>query len=131
MKRIATEKFSSYETSVPRILDSLGIKELLSRQKKIILKPNLTCCKPPPVTTPAKFVEEILKYCQAYSRAEILIAEGSGGSTNLCYDNLGYRELEKKYAVKLINLNQEEGPAALQPVGDSSYIYIVMPIKSS
>jgi len=128
MKRIAIEKFSSYETSVPRVLDSLEIKELLSRQKKIILKPNLTCCKPPPVTTPAKFVEEVLKYCRAYSRAEILIAEGSGGSTNLCYENLGYRELEKKYPVKLINLNQEEVTVIKSPLF-KKFDYIHFPRK--
>lgn len=28
-------------------------------------------------------------------------------------------------------LNKEECPAVLRPVGDSSYLYVVMPIKAS
>ncbi len=31
----------------------------------------------------------------------------------------------------LFELNKEEGPAILKPVGDSSYLYVVMPIKVS
>lgn len=31
----------------------------------------------------------------------------------------------------VLGLNKEEGPAILKPVGDESYIYVVMPIKSS
>ncbi len=31
----------------------------------------------------------------------------------------------------IFETNKEEGPAVLKPVGDSSYLYVVMPIKSS
>ncbi len=31
----------------------------------------------------------------------------------------------------IFNLNQEESPVTFQPVGDLSYIYVVMPIKAS
>ena len=30
----------------------------------------------------------------------------------------------------ILEMNKEEGPAVLRPVGDSSYLYVVMPIKS-
>jgi len=109
MKRIALIKFISYGESVPSVLDELGAEEILSKQSKIILKPNLTCNRRPPVTTSVDFVKEVLKYCLNCSKAEIIIAEGSGGSnTRDCYRNLGYLDLAKQYRIKLIDLNEEE-----------------------
>ena len=31
----------------------------------------------------------------------------------------------------IFDLSKEEGPCILKPVGDASYIYVVMPIKST
>jgi DNA polymerase III sliding clamp (beta) subunit (PCNA family) len=31
----------------------------------------------------------------------------------------------------VFELNGEEGPGALRPAGDDSFVYVVMPIKSS
>jgi len=109
MKGIASVRFSSYKESVPFVLDKLDVGKVLCKQSKIILKPNLTCNKQPPVTTPVSFVKEVLNYCLDYSKGKILIAEGSGGSnTGDCYRDLGYLDLAKKYSIKLIDLNEEE-----------------------
>jgi len=109
MKGIASVRFSSYEESVPSVLDKLDAGKVLRKQSKIILKPNLTCNKQPPVTTPVSFVKEVLNYCLDYSKAKILIAEGSGDSNTWdCYRDLGYLDLADQYSIKLIDLNGEE-----------------------
>ncbi|RLE07711.1 DUF362 domain-containing protein [Candidatus Aerophobetes bacterium] len=109
MEKIASVKFISYEESIPSALEKIGAGKVLSEQSKIILKPNLTCNRRPPVTTPVDFVREVLRYCLEYSKADILIAEGSGGSdTWECYRNLGYLELARQYGIKLVDLNEEE-----------------------
>jgi len=109
MRRLASVKFASYKESVPCVLDKLDAGKILCKQSKIILKPNLTCNKQPPVTTPVSFVKEVLRYCLDCSKAKILIAEGSGDSnTGDCYRDLGYLNLAKQYGIKLIDLNEEE-----------------------
>jgi len=108
MARLASVKFTSYEESVRSVLDELNIRSVLHRQSKILLKPNLTCNRQPPVTTPASFVREILEYCLGCSKAKILIAEGSGSNTGNCYRDLGYLDMARQYGIKLIDLNEEE-----------------------
>ena len=39
--------------------------------------------------------------------------------------------LNIKSSEVMFDLSKEEGPCILKPVGDISYIYVVMPIKSS
>jgi len=91
-------------------LDSLDFSKKIEKENKIILKPNLTCCKEFPTTTHPKFVEEIIKYIRKYNKeAELIIAEGSGGDpTEKCFKALGYKELSEKYNIPLINLNAVE-----------------------
>ena len=108
MRSSSSVKFTSYEKSVPCVLDKLAVKEILSEQSRIILKPNLTCNKPPPVTTSIDLVREVLKHCLEHSRGKVLIAEGSGANTWDCYRDLGYLDLSKEYDIELIDLNEEE-----------------------
>lgn len=69
----------------------------------------MTINRSPPCTTPAELVEEVIKFCQDNSKAEIIIAEGSGGcDTQKAFADLGYRQLSQKYQIKLIDLNREE-----------------------
>lgn len=102
-------KFESFLKSVPTILNKAGLGKLIKDQKRILLKPNLTTNYPPPCTTPVELVEEVVKFCQKNSKAEILIVEGSGGcETALAFRELGYEDLLAKYQVKLIDLNREK-----------------------
>jgi len=39
--------------------------------------------------------------------------------------------LNIKSAEIIFELSKDEGPAVLKPVGDQSYLYVVMPIKAS
>ena len=109
MSNVFSVDFISFSKSVPEILEKSAFKKRLSDQAKIILKPNLTTNLPPPCTTPAELVEEVIKYCQKNSRAEIIVAEGSGGCDTLtAFKDLKYEYLKEKYKVKLVDLNREE-----------------------
>jgi len=104
---VVEEDYVSYEESIPELLKKAKFKELILKEKKIILKPNLTKCKAFPTTTEPHFVEEIIKYIKkANKKAKIIIAEGSGGSsTEKCYKRLGYEEMAQKYDIELVDLN--------------------------
>lgn len=102
-------QFENYADSIKKVLDLIKVNELIANEKRIILKPNLTINKKPPVTTDVRCVEEVLKYCKNNSKAEVIIAEGSGGcDTVRCFEELGYYKLEEKYGVKVIDLNREK-----------------------
>ncbi len=100
-------KFESYKKSIPELLDKLNFKNIIKKEKKIILKPNLTLYKKFPTTTNVDFVEEIIKYIRKHNKnSEIIIAEGSGGDkTEECFKKLGYIKLGEKFKIPLIDLN--------------------------
>jgi len=101
--------FSSYEESIPSVLQEMGLKELIADKKQILIKPNLTTNLPPPVTTSVKLVEEVIKFCQENSKAQIIVAEGSGGcDTQKAFVELGYEKLKEQYRIKLLDLNREK-----------------------
>ena len=109
MKDMYELDFVSFKKSVPEILQKANLAKLIKNQKRILLKPNLTLVMPPPCTTPVELIEEIVKYCQKYSQAEIVVAEGSGGCDTLkSFRKLGYEQLVEKYKVKLVDLNRED-----------------------
>ncbi|OGJ16294.1 hypothetical protein A3K73_01085 [Candidatus Pacearchaeota archaeon RBG_13_36_9] len=109
-KGLVEQQFVSYEESVPKLLHLANFEEIIKHEKRIILKPNLTIAKAFPVTTDPSFVEEIIKYIRKHSeKAEIIIAEGSGGcETKECFKKLGYEQLSEKYHVPLLDLNEAE-----------------------
>lgn len=91
---------------VKELLDNLGFGECISREERIIIKPNLIENRPPPVTTPIDIITSLIKYIQSYSKAKIIIAEGSGGSpTKDCFSSLGYDNLRREFGVELVDLN--------------------------
>ena len=109
MEKVSFVDFISFLKSVPEILEKECLSKLIKNQKKIILKPNLTTNLPPPCTTPVELVEEVIKFLRKFSKAEIIIAEGSGGcDTQKAFKELGYEELEKNYKVKLVDLNRSK-----------------------
>ena len=54
-------QFENYADSIKKVLDLIKVNELISNEKRIILKPNLTINKKPPVTTDVRCVEEIMR----------------------------------------------------------------------
>lgn len=108
-KSVVAVDFVSFFKSVPEILKKSKLENLIKDQEKILLKPNLTINRRPPCTTPVEFTEEVIKFCQKNSKAEILIVEGSGGcDTLMSFKDLGYENLKEKYKVELVDLNREE-----------------------
>lgn len=106
---VAEVSFENYAGSVKKVLDLIKAKELIASEKRIILKPNLTLNKKPPATTDIRCVEEVLKYCRMNSKAEIIIAEGSGGcDTVKCFEEFGFYKLEEKYGTRVVDLNREK-----------------------
>jgi len=109
MKDIFELGFVSFKKSVPEIMQKSNLAGLIKNRARILLKPNLTTVMKPPCTTPVELIEETVKFCQNYSKAEIIVAEGSGGCDTLkAFKELEYEKLVEKYKIKLIDLNREE-----------------------
>jgi len=101
--------FDKLETSLLRIFEAMKMQEVLKKEKRILLKPNLTTNLPYPVTTDPKFVKQIIEIIRNFSDLEIIICEGSGGcDTKRAFEELGYEEISKEFGVKLVDLNKEE-----------------------
>ncbi len=108
MSRIAEIEFASYPESVPEALDAIGAAETLKSQTAVLIKPNLINASPFPITTPVECVEAVIQYVRSCSDAQIVVGEGCGDAhleTDAVFDALGYRELARRQAVELIDLN--------------------------
>lgn len=107
-ERLCVLPFKSYRESIPKLLDCVGLPELLSGQDHILLKPNLVNASAFPVTTSVLFCERIISFIQNCSTAKITIAEGSGDAvleTPEVFKILGYDRLAEKYNLELLDLN--------------------------
>jgi len=109
MSQVAKVKFIDYQSSINKALNLIGAGARLPQEGLIIIKPNLTNSSPPPVTTNVAAAEAVYNYCQAHTKAEIVIGEGTGsGKTADVFAALGYTALAKKYRIKLIDFNEAE-----------------------
>ena len=101
-------EFEDYPHSVTKILDQLDFNNKLSGINKILLKPNLLEDTGPPCTTDARCVEAVVQYIvERKSGIDIIVLEGSGGcSTRQAYRTLGYDGIEKKYDIKLVDVDE-------------------------
>ena len=109
--KVALVEFKDYFSSIAKALNNINAGEIISRQKKIILKPNLIQDSPPPTTTDVRCVEAVFLYCREHTSpgSEIIIAEGSAGDPTLkCYKNLGYIEMSKRTGARLMDLDEQE-----------------------
>ncbi len=108
MKKIAKVKLTDYKSSVYKALEDIKAAPVLSKQKRIIIKPNLVTSAPPPATTNVAMIDVLVDYIKEKSNAEIIVAEGSGGcDTDVAYEKLGYNKLKDK-GVKLVDLDSEK-----------------------
>ncbi|UCD66381.1 MAG: DUF362 domain-containing protein [Deltaproteobacteria bacterium] len=106
---VYTSSFTSWQESVPRVLDAAGLISRLDPEKKIIIKPNLVEPQNPPITTPVELIEALVDYIHAsYPGLEIIIGEGCGSSSNdtwQIFEALGYNRLANRSNVDLMDLN--------------------------
>jgi len=108
MTDLAEIDFVSYAESVPKALDAIGAGEVLREQRAVLIKPNLINASPFPITTAPACVKAVIEYVRSCSEAVIVIGEGCGDSkleTDEVFDRLGYRELARRLAVELVDLN--------------------------
>jgi uncharacterized protein (DUF362 family) len=119
MSQVAQVRFTDYGSSIAQALDLIGAAARLPPEGLIILKPNLTNSSPPPVTTDVRAVAAVYDYCRARTKAQIIIAEGSGsGRTCEVFAALGYTDFAKRRGIRLLDFNDAEtveleNPAAL------------------
>ena len=106
MSVVAKARFTDYATSVSTALDAIGAGDLLPADRLVIVKPNLTINRPPPVTTNVGAAEAVVDYVQAHCSAEVVIGEGCGqGETADLFADCGYQELAERKGIELIDFN--------------------------
>jgi uncharacterized protein (DUF362 family) len=107
MSKVSVVRIADYQHGVFQALDQIDAGRVLAGQKKVIIKPNLVSSTPPPVTTDVRLVKSLVAYIKEKSKADIIIAEGSGGcDTDKAYERLGYNQLAAM-GVNLIDLDSE------------------------
>jgi uncharacterized protein (DUF362 family) len=111
VKPCATENFLSFHETVPTLLKAIGAPQILARQSRILIKPNLVNDLPPPFTLPVAACAALVSACRSWSKAEILVAEGTGDrhrTTAEIFRLHGYDQLAGIDGVKLVDLNEAE-----------------------
>lgn len=109
MAKGAAIRFTSYEQSVPKILDLLKLQKEIKKYDKVVLKPYISSQSEN--STSVEFVEQVLKFCLENKNpvAEVFIVEGCDGEdTNDLFTKQGYQKLAEKYDVSLVDLNETE-----------------------
>ncbi len=90
------------------IMTAANVKGMLSRDMKIVLKPNLVVAKPSisGATTSPELVEGVIRYLKDNGFNNITIMEGSwiGDSTRNAFRVCGYQQLSDKYGIPLVDL---------------------------
>ena len=105
---LSVVNYRNYRDSVAEAFDSIGAREILSKETAILIKPNLVNSSPHPITTSPACCEAVIEYVRACSEAEVIIAEGSGDKsleTPEIFKILGYNSVSDRMGVKLVDLN--------------------------
>lgn len=102
-------EFEDYSSSVANALDEIQADDVFKKQKQVLIKPNLICADPHPITTPKECCKAIVEYIRSCSDADICIAEGCGDAdldTHQVFDALGYTRMAEQLDIELIDLNE-------------------------
>lgn len=86
------------------------IKKRVLKRGYILIKPNFVSTRRQLAATHVQAVETLLQFLREFYKGKIIIGEGASvGSTFEGYKNYGYFPLERKYKVKLVDLNFDQG----------------------
>lgn len=110
MAKGASIKFTSYEETVPQLLNLLKLDRGLKQSNKIVLKPSILDATEGAHPS-LEYMEQIIKFCldNMNPNSELLIAEGADGyDTHDLFEEIGYKKLAEKYDVGLVDLNNTE-----------------------
>lgn len=109
-KIVYSTEFSSWQESVPHLLDATGLTKKLASAKKVLIKPNLVEPQKPPITTPVELIAQLASYIHvSHPHIEIIIGEGCGSSSKSTWQifkTLGYDNLAGRNNVSLMDLNE-------------------------
>jgi uncharacterized protein (DUF362 family) len=98
--------------SARRLLEASGVAAMFKAGMKVGLKPNLVVAKPASsgATTSPRVAEGTIEFLMDCGVTDITIMEGAwaGESTVHAWQTCGYRELEKKYGVRLQDLKKDK-----------------------
>lgn len=100
--------FEDYRTSLPKLLEAIGTREVIGGQSRILIKPNLVNQSPPPITLPVEMAEILIETLRSWTDAEIILAEGTGEKhleTADVFRTHGYDLLARRADVQLLDLN--------------------------
>jgi uncharacterized protein (DUF362 family) len=75
------EDASSVAEAVGRAVGMACDFEALVRGRKVVLKPNVFCPLPPPVTTDPRVISALIRLCRDAGAAQVTVAEGRSIST--------------------------------------------------
>jgi len=93
-------------------MEALQAQELLSRKRRILIKPNITVNRPASsgVTTHASVVEGVLRFLRDHRLGEeLIIGEGGGCDITQAFQELGFAEVAERYGARLVDFNRDEG----------------------
>jgi len=94
-----------------KVLEASGASGLFKQGMKVALKPNLVVAKPASdgATTSPMVVAGTIEFLKDCGVTDITVMESAwaGESTERAWSACGYRELEKKYGVRLIDLKKD------------------------
>ena len=109
--RIFVTRDSDGFAGARRLLEASGAGELFRPGLRVALKPNLVVAKPASsgATTSPGVVAGTIEFLLDRGVKDITIMEGAwaGESTDRAWLACGYRELEKKYGVRLLDLKKD------------------------
>jgi uncharacterized protein (DUF362 family) len=79
--------------------------------KRVVLKPNLVEYHAErPINTDPRFIDAVIRLCQAEGAREIIVAEGPGHWRNVDYllDVSGLGEVLRKHGIRFVDINHDE-----------------------
>ncbi|RJP76240.1 MAG: DUF362 domain-containing protein [Desulfobacteraceae bacterium] len=119
LPRVSLVKYQSDSASLQKALQLCEGFAKLKQTDRVLIKPNLVAWEdrypiaPFGVYTTTRLVEDLIILLQDFGCRHISIGEGSvqiqkSVGTMQAFEGLGYRELEKRYDVNLLDLNKSK-----------------------
>ncbi len=103
----------NYKEMTKALLEKAELSSRIPKNAKIGIKPNLVTPTPASygATTHPELVAGIIEYLQEHGFSNISILEGSwiGDKTQEAFEYCGYRQLESKYGVPLLDMQKDKG----------------------
>ena len=108
--RVAIAKDSDPYKATIKALNLVNDDFTVNHDDRIVIKPNIVRLVPPEegITTDARVVEAIIEHLKGRGVDDIVIAEGGNPGTGKAFNKLGFKDLEERYGVGLVNLNKDK-----------------------